>query len=93
MSDETAEEIRQLYRKAVIRLHVEAEARTFGMIDPDDAASFADLSKCSYDEDSNVVVGAREAILDLAARKPYLFSRPYERHVPPPPGTKPRLRG
>jgi hypothetical protein len=63
---------------------VESEARALGMTYPDLAVKLIDLSRCSFDEDSNVVTGAREAIEDLAARDPYLFAPQIKQGVPPP---------
>jgi hypothetical protein len=73
------------YRNAVIRMHVKIEARAFGMIDPDLAVKLVDFSGCSFDEKSEIVIGAREAILELAARKPYLFGPKVKQGIPPPP--------
>ena len=77
------EEFKEHYRSAVIRMIVELEARALGMIYPDLAIKLVDLSGCSVDEDSDVVIGAREAIEDLAARSPYLFAPQIKQGVPP----------
>jgi hypothetical protein len=78
------EEFKEHYRSAVIRINVELEARALGMIYPDLAVKLVDLSGCSFDEDSNVVTGAHEAIENLAARSPYLFAPQIKQGVAPP---------
>ena len=79
------EELKEHYRNAIIRMNVELEARALGMVDADLAVKIVDLSGCSFDEDSDMVIGAREAILELAARKPYLFGPHINQGIPPPP--------
>jgi len=71
------------YKNAVIRLQVKIEAASWG-VDPDLAALAVDISGCRMDEKTDEIYGVREAIQDLAARKPYLFA-PKERGIPPPP--------
>ena len=73
---------------------VEREALAFWAIDSDDAARFADISGVSFDEESDVVIGAREAVMDLAARMPFLFNRTgVKQGCPPSACSPPAFRG
>lgn len=78
------EALKEHVQATMIRAAVEAEAKTFGMIYLDLAVKLADMSGCSFDEDSDVVVGASEAVQRLIAEKPFLFS-PKIKSPPPPP--------
>jgi len=75
-------ELKEHVRTFMVREQVKLELRAFGTIDAELALKLADTSGCSFDEESNVVIGAREAILDLAARSPYLFAPKIK--APPP---------
>lgn len=75
----------ECYQSAVIRMHVKLEARAFGMIDPELAVKLVDVSGCRMDENTDEVYGVHEVILDLAARKPYLFATQIKQGIPPPP--------
>jgi hypothetical protein len=79
-----AQEIKENARGSMIREAVKAEARALGVIDPDIAALAVDRSKILFDETTGEVLGAREAIFDLHARKPLLF-REHGNMNPPPP--------
>jgi len=82
------EELKEHYRNAIIRMNVELEARDLGMADPDLAIKLADFSACSFDEESETIIGIREILMDLAARKPYLFGPQINQGIPPPPKLK-----
>jgi hypothetical protein len=75
----------ECYQGAVIRLQIEAKARASGMIYPDLIVKLVDLSKCQFDEESDVVIGAFEAVQQLIAEKPYLFAPKVRQGVAPPP--------
>jgi hypothetical protein len=83
-----AAELKEHIRGFMIGEAVKAEARAFGTIDPELVVKLADTSGCSFDEDSNVVIGASEAVQQLVAEKPYLFGRNEVKKIPPPPRTK-----
>ena len=78
------EELKEHYRNAVIRMNVELEARALGMEYPDLVVRLVDLSKCQFDEESDVVLGAFEAVQQLIAEKPYLFAPQVNQGVAPP---------
>jgi hypothetical protein len=71
------------YKNAIIRLHVKLEAAEFWPVDPDLAAKLVDISGCRMDKD-DIVHGVREAIQDLAARKPFLFAPKVNQGIAPP---------
>lgn len=75
----------ECYQSAVIRLHVKLEAEARGVIYPDLVVKLADLSRCQFDEESDVVIGAFEAVQQLIAEKPYLFAPQIKQGIPPPP--------
>jgi hypothetical protein len=93
--DWKAEYEKELARGQAVKEHVRAfmigeavklELRAFGTIDPELVAKLADVSRCSFDKDSGVVIGASEAVQRLIAEKPYLFAPKVK--SPPPPRTK-----
>jgi hypothetical protein len=81
-----AAELKEHIRAFMIGEAVKAEARAFGTIDPELVAKLADVSRCSFDKDSDVVIGASEAVQRLIAEKPYLLAPKIK--APPPPRTK-----
>ena len=88
MSDNPAvDAVREAFERAMVRTQVRSEARALGAVDEDVVAALADLSRARYDEVSDAVIGAREAVEDLRARKPYLFGQAQairEHKIPPP---------
>jgi len=82
-------ELKEHVRGFMIGEAVKAEARARWSIDPELAVKLADTSGCSFDEESNVVTGASEAVQRLIAEKPYLFAPKIK--APPPPRTKNEL--
>ena len=81
----TAEQqaLKEHYKNAVIRLALENEIRASWTIDADLAAKIIDTSLISFSEETGEVTGAREAVLDLAQRRPHLFT-PKIKTAPPP---------
>jgi len=68
------QELKEHVRNFMVREEVKLELRAFETIDPELVAKLADTSGCSFDEESNVVMGASEAVQRLIAEKPFLFS-------------------
>jgi len=81
--------LKEHVRKFMVREKVKLELRAFETIDPELVAKLADTSECSFDEESNVVTGASEAVQRLVAEKPFLFSPKIK--SPPPPRTENEL--
>ena len=84
-----AAKLKEHVRTFMVGEAVKAEARAFWSIDPELAVKLADTSGCSFDEETEFVTGAREAVQQLAAEKPFLFAPKIER--PPPPKMKNEL--
>jgi hypothetical protein len=83
------QEFKEYVRNFMVREEVKLELQAFETIDPELVAKLADTSGCSFDEESNVVTGASEAVQRLVAEKPYLFAPKIK--SPPPPRMKNEL--
>jgi len=75
--------LKEHIRDFMVREQVKVELRSFGVIDAELVVKLADVSGCSFDEDSDVVIGAAAAVQQLVAEKPFLFA-PKIKNPPPP---------
>ena len=65
--------IKDRYRTNAIRNAIRLSAQNAGFVDTDDAVVLADLSGVDFDESTDKVTGADEAIKALAKAKPHLL--------------------
>lgn len=70
------------YRQNAIRNEIKLYAQNAGFVDTNDAIALADMSGVDFDEASDKVIGAKEAIDALAKAKPHLL-RATERPAAP----------
>jgi len=64
------------YRQNAIRNEIKLYAQNAGFVDTNDAIALADMSGVDFDEASDKVSGAKEAIDALAKAKPHLLKTP-----------------
>jgi hypothetical protein len=68
--------VKERYRTNAIRNEIKLYAQNAGFVDTEDAIALADLSSVDFDETSDKVSGAKEAIDALAKAKPHLLKTP-----------------
>ncbi len=74
--------IKDRYRTNAIRNAIRLAAQSAGFVDTEDAIVLADVSSVDFDEASDKVSGAKEAIDALAKAKPHLLKAPERPQAP-----------
>lgn len=75
-AENSLKQVKERYRINAMRNAIRLAAQNAGFVDTEDAIALADLSSVDFDETSDKVSGAKEAIDALAKAKPHLLKTP-----------------
>ena len=75
-AEKSLQQTKERYRTNAIRNEIKLYAQNAGFVDTNDAIALVDMSGVDFDEASDKVSGAKEAIDALAKAKPHLLKTP-----------------
>lgn len=81
-AENSLKQVKDRYRTNAMRNAIRLAAQNAGFVDTDDAVLLADMSGVDFDETSDKVTGAKEAIDALAKTKPHLLKQPEKTLAP-----------
>jgi DNA repair exonuclease SbcCD ATPase subunit len=81
-AEKSLQQTKERYRVNAIRNEIKLYAQNAGFVDTNDAIALVDMSGVDFDETSDKVTGAKEAIDALAKAKPHLLKQPEKTLAP-----------
>lgn len=81
-AENSLKQVKDRYRTNAMRNAIRLAAQNAGFVDTDDAVLLADMSGVDFDEATDKVTGAKEAIDALAKAKPHLLKAPERPQAP-----------
>lgn len=81
-AENSLKQVKDRYRTNAIRNEIKSYARDAGFVDTNDAIALVDMSGVDFDEATDKVSGAKEAIDALAKAKPHLLKAPERPQAP-----------
>lgn len=81
-AENSLKQVKDRYRTNAIRNEIKLYAQNAGFVDTNDAIALVDMSGVDFDEASDKVSGAKEAIDALAKAKPHLLKAPDKPQAP-----------